>query len=298
LVSSTLYNWQVGYTPDLAVGVWIGNQDNQPVNSANFETANAANRVWRRVMMAGHAGLPARNFTRPPGVVSAPVPAVKPGTGTSGAECTGTTTDLFATGDASEQACVVVRIDKRNGLLASETTPAEFVEERGYLRVPKEEEAWARQHGWLPPTERSTENNLPVRIDWPIQAANISGTTPIRGRASSRDLVNWILEYGEGLTPSNWIQIGGSSSPVENGDLGRLDTASLQPGIYTIRLVVTDSRIGAIPSVVQVNVSSGPPPATMPGATPLPAATPRPNRTGGDAPLPRATPSATPRFGG
>lgn len=270
LVNSTLYNWQVGYTPDLTVGVWIGNQDNRPVSSANFETANAANRVWRRVMMAGHQGLPVRNFTRPPGVISGPVPAVRPGS-EPGKACTGMTTDLFASGDSSDDSCVKVRIDKRNGLLASETTPEAFVEERGYLRVPKEEEAWASQHGWLPPTERSTETNLPARLDQPTQGAFVRGSILVTGRAASKDLTSWTLEFGEGLTPSVWVQLGSSTSPVEGGPLGIFDTTNLKPGIYAIRLTVNDAKLGTNQVTVHVNAIEAPTASLTPPLTPTPS---------------------------
>lgn len=276
LISSTLYNWQVGYTPDLTVGVWIGNQDNKPVSSANFETANAANRVWRRVMLAGHRGLPARAFTRPPGVVSGPVPAIRPGGGSSTA-CTGITTDLFASGDSSNESCVKVRVDKRNGLLASETTPPEFIEERGYLRVPREEEAWARANGWFPPTERSTEANIPARLDQPQPGATIVRSVLIAGRAASGHLTAWSVEVGEGPNPSAWRQIGGGTTPIE-GALALLDAASLRPGPHMIRLTVHDAQLGTVETAIPVTVTAAAPtPAATTAPTPaIRTATPAP----------------------
>lgn len=96
LSNRTLYNWQMGYTPDLAVGVWIGNQNNQPVSSANFETANAANAVWRRVMQLGHKDLPPRPFTEPPGIERRQALVGRPGS----TNCAATGNDVWAHGDA------------------------------------------------------------------------------------------------------------------------------------------------------------------------------------------------------
>jgi membrane peptidoglycan carboxypeptidase len=102
----TLYNWQVGFTPDIAVGVWIGNQDNTPVNSANFETANAANSVWRRVTQAAVRGLPARPFQEPPGIERARTLVGRPGS----FNCSSTYDEIWAAGDVKspQEQCRVI----------------------------------------------------------------------------------------------------------------------------------------------------------------------------------------------
>ena len=41
-------NWTLGYTPDLAVGVWIGNADYSVMN--NTTGLSGAAPVWNRVM--------------------------------------------------------------------------------------------------------------------------------------------------------------------------------------------------------------------------------------------------------
>ena len=43
-------NWTVGYTPDLAVGVWVGNADNQPMNAISGITG--AGPIWHNFMEA------------------------------------------------------------------------------------------------------------------------------------------------------------------------------------------------------------------------------------------------------
>ncbi|MFC3077885.1 transglycosylase domain-containing protein [Phenylobacterium terrae] len=52
--------WFVGFTPDWAVGVWVGNDDNRPMRRVVGGELPAV--VWRRFMIAAHAGLPARGF--------------------------------------------------------------------------------------------------------------------------------------------------------------------------------------------------------------------------------------------
>ena len=52
--------WFVGFTPDWVCGVWTGNDDNRPMNRISGGDLPAE--IWRRVMLAAHEGLPARDF--------------------------------------------------------------------------------------------------------------------------------------------------------------------------------------------------------------------------------------------
>ena len=52
--------WFVGFTPDWICGVWIGNDDQQPMNRITGGQLPA--QMWRRMMVAAHLGLPPRDF--------------------------------------------------------------------------------------------------------------------------------------------------------------------------------------------------------------------------------------------
>ena len=60
-------NWTVGYTPNLVVGVWVGNADNEPMRHVSGVTGAAP--IWRDVMNALLKGKPAQEFPRPAGLV-------------------------------------------------------------------------------------------------------------------------------------------------------------------------------------------------------------------------------------
>lgn len=62
--------WFVGYTPDLAMGVWVGLDDGTPLGLAGAE---AALPIWASVMEAAVRRAPPRPFTPPPGIVMASV---------------------------------------------------------------------------------------------------------------------------------------------------------------------------------------------------------------------------------
>lgn len=60
----------MGYTPDLATGVWMGNADNTPMASGTFSSAGAGP-IWRQFTMeaSDYLQIPARPFTVPDSIV-------------------------------------------------------------------------------------------------------------------------------------------------------------------------------------------------------------------------------------
>lgn len=58
--------WFVGYTPDLALGVWVGRDDGSPLGLSGAE---AALPIWAATMTAAVRQTPPKPFTPPPGVV-------------------------------------------------------------------------------------------------------------------------------------------------------------------------------------------------------------------------------------
>jgi membrane peptidoglycan carboxypeptidase len=63
--------WTIGYTPDIAVGVWAGNSDNAPMQGILSTTI--AGSTWHDVMVASLDGRPARDWAKPEGIVEAEV---------------------------------------------------------------------------------------------------------------------------------------------------------------------------------------------------------------------------------
>jgi len=59
--------WTIGYTPQLAAGVWVGNTDNSSMNK--LSGVFTAGPIWNAFMTAAHEDLPVQEFMPPPGVV-------------------------------------------------------------------------------------------------------------------------------------------------------------------------------------------------------------------------------------
>lgn len=57
-------NWTVGYTPSIAAGVWVGNNDNSPMNR-NADGSGTAAPIWNAYMRKATANHPAETFTPP-----------------------------------------------------------------------------------------------------------------------------------------------------------------------------------------------------------------------------------------
>lgn len=57
--------WTIGYAKQLAVGVWVGNNDNSPMS---FGGSTMAGPIWQRTILAGLAGQANQPFTAPSSV--------------------------------------------------------------------------------------------------------------------------------------------------------------------------------------------------------------------------------------
>lgn len=56
--------WVMGYTPSLVAGVWVGNNDNSPMNDQSGGSRTAAP-IWNSFMRAALAGTPIEQFVKP-----------------------------------------------------------------------------------------------------------------------------------------------------------------------------------------------------------------------------------------
>jgi hypothetical protein len=82
---------------------------------------------------------------------------------------------------------------------------------------------------------------------------------PIVGNAKAHNFQLYRLEYGQGLNPSAWIQIGGDHyNQVTNGPLEYWDVKGLD-GLYTLQLSVVDGGGNYRKATTQVTVDNTPP---------------------------------------
>ena len=159
-------NWTVGYTPQLVVGVWVGNADNEPMNKVSG--VSGAGPIWHSIMETLLRGQPVQEFVEPPGMVRMEVCAdsgMIPASSKTGLEhgvsrwpvrCPYTISELFIEGTQPTRVDDwhwMYALDVRNGLLAGPGCPSEFVTYKYYTLYPAEAQEWVRwQNIPQPPT--------------------------------------------------------------------------------------------------------------------------------------------------
>ena len=255
--------WTIGYTPQLAVGVWVGNSDNEPME--HVPGARGAAPIWQETMKYALGDAPVQEFVRPPGIVEARVCAVSGLLPTE--HCPATVTERFLEGTVPSAHCDVhqaFRVNKETGKLASVHTPPELVEERVYEIFPPEAQDWVRENDIpQPPTEYDEYGPGLVAGDVaiidPPPYAYLSQGQLIIGNAKGGDFQAWRLEYGPGLNPSSWSPIGPDHDhQVDHGPLEFWDVGGLE-GLYTLRLTVMRHNRPPDQAAIQVTVDHTPP---------------------------------------
>ncbi len=164
-------NWTVGYTPDLVVGVWVGNADNRPM--VNVSGVTGAGPLWNQFMRAVLADQPDKPFPQPDGLEQVSVCAISGLLPTP--LCPQRRLDWFIKGTAPTTPDTLYQkftLDRDTGLLATSATPANRRLDKVFLVVPQAARDWAIRHGIPQPpalgsTESpvsSTQNHDPLRI--------------------------------------------------------------------------------------------------------------------------------------
>ena len=278
--------WTMAYTPQIVAGTWFGNADNSPIGSATSTTLSWP--IMQEFMTAYHQDLPAERFTRPEDLERAEVcllSGLKPTP-----DCPLTTPDdLFAKRSLPEEDddwWTKVTIDSRTGLLASDLTPDQFMQDRFFLDLPDDLSAFERDQAkqWAsrmnavidsPPIEETEAEDIPVALTSPADGARIEQRVVIIiGRASSSAFQSYRLEVNANQQPGGWRRINASTTAVTNGTLGVWDARNAAPGQYTIRLTLIDGDLGQIVIQIRIRLVVASQPTPTPVPLPAPTATP------------------------
>jgi penicillin-binding protein 1C len=338
-------NWTIGYTPSLVAGVWVGNNDNTPMEGVVSGVTGAAP-IWHNFMEGALQNTPVEDFVRPADVVETEICA---DSGTLPSErCVNRRREVFLASQppppAQDDLWRKVAIDKFTGLRVNEfcpnnaedqwfgvlpeeqvvrdwvnnTSPGQewahlhnFIPLPEWLALPPDQQNEARQQGKTPlldpPKEFCNEQTgaPTLVITLPGNGQEVAGTLDIIGTAKSSNFAYFRVEYGFSHDPQAWGVVGPDQNftQVENGVLATWDTTSLQPGDYSLRLVLVGTNGGQVESQpVRLRVVAPTPTPTdtpvptatatlVPSATPFPTATDTPVFT--VTPLPSDTPAAT-----
>ncbi len=262
-------NWTVGYTPQLATAVWVGNNDNSEMKDVTGLSGAAP--IWHDVMLYYHQDKPVEEWQRPRGLVDGRVDAISGQKPTENTESI--VYEMFLEGTEPQQedsVHQVFRVNRENGKLATVYTPPALVEERVYEVYPPVANDWARENSISqPPTEYDDStgpaiNAGPVAFINPRPYEYVKGGVVITGNAIIDGFQLYRIETGKGLNPTEWKQLGGDyNSPVEGGPLAFWDSAAEDEGLHTLQLTVVKGDQSFERRSIQVTVDNTPPELEM-----------------------------------
>ena len=255
--------WTIGYTPQLTVGVWVGNADNEPMTGGS--SSRTAGLIWRNLMLAAHADLEVAQFEPPAGMVSSEIYAPQlptwRGQGDLRNGCERVVSELFISPRVvpplENGVCVQAALDQRTLQAATPAAPAAFVSEGHWLQPPADDPAaaaWLRENhvAWLRPGS-TTEADAPLRLDSPLDGAMVArGALLVTGRAASTEQQRWSLTAQRIAAQDDPILIAERDDAVESGLLARWDTAALPAGVYALRLTVEDRYLGRLTQEIHI----------------------------------------------
>ena len=312
-------NWTMGYTPDLATGVWVGNADYTPMVSSSGLSGAAP--IWSQFMefavpyLTNGAPTP---FTRPAGIVDTVVCSLS-GTQPS-SSCGNQYTEIFASDQPplppGKDLAHRVKIDLWTGLEASDACKGPTDEEmvlnvtdkwaRDWLGT-EDGRAWLEDRGlprkpyWAPERECSASDPQPI-IEIKLNDGEVitSALMEIKGSATAdAGFKKWVLEYGLGAEPAAWILLNESDKPVKDGTLFSWDLSTVPNGIISLRLTLIGDKT-EVEKRITLNLSLPTPTVSTPTPTPTetlaPATfTPSPTETPTlEIIIPSETPTETP----
>ncbi len=262
-------NWTVGFTPQLVTTVWVGNNNNESMKDVTGLTGAAP--IWHDVMLYYLKDKATEVWPKPAGLVTVQVDALSgllPGEHTESV-----VSELFLTGTepkARDNLHQVLAINRDNGKLATAYTPPELIQNKVYEIYPPVAADWIIENRIpQPPTEYDDSigpaiNMGVVAIANPRPYQYVRGTVVISGNAKADNFQLYRLEYGRGLNPSQWQQLGSDhTNQVENNVLEFWNTAGLWEGLYTLQLTVVKNDQAIERKAVQVTIDNSSPKATI-----------------------------------
>jgi membrane carboxypeptidase/penicillin-binding protein PbpC len=255
--------WTMGYTTELAVGVWVGRTDNQPMASTVLGT-NTAAPIWNQTMQAGLAGLPAVAFPRPPGI---DLVTVCSDTGALFDQATcpsgASRQEVAIVGSqpppaANQSFVTTAQVDGFSGLLANENCP-DYIETRSFINITDQTaiawinspagQAWATARNIttpieLPPTQ-SCQPGMPrpqVVLSSPLPGQEVSGLVEMRGTVNVPSFDSYEFQLANAdVSPDEFSaaigQVYRTPQAGANSFLGSVNFSGFNNGNYILRLV-------------------------------------------------------------
>ncbi|OGH44334.1 MAG: hypothetical protein A3I49_01780 [Candidatus Levybacteria bacterium RIFCSPLOWO2_02_FULL_37_11] len=134
-------NWTVGYTPSFVVGVWVGNNDNSPMNPIIASGVTGASPIWNKIMGSVLKGKTDESLIKPANVIAAQIDAFGGGATIDGQS---TRSEYFIKGtEPTSKAPIYKEKDGKRYIVIRESDP---VSTDGKNRWQEGIDAWIEQN--------------------------------------------------------------------------------------------------------------------------------------------------------
>ena len=303
-------NWTLGYTPDLAVGVWVGNADDTAMENTTGLTG--AGPIWAEFMTYAINRLTGGNptsFVQPAGIEEHTICTVS---GTQPSQwCPSQREEYFAAGQPpltpENDLWRQVQVDTWTNLESSPEC-ADFTDERMSINVTDESarnwimqdesgQQWARDMGFediffTPDRKCAASDPRPH-----LQFVGLEDGQTISQNPLDISIVadatggfhSWLLEWGVGGDPTDWTSLvndNGTAVPAPT-KVYTWDMTGIPNGQVTLHLYMRADGGGYAEKKIRLNLN-------LPTSTPTPTETLTPTPTGTPSPTPSVTPLPPP----
>ncbi len=139
-------SWAIGYSPDITIGAWVGNNDSSPMREV--AGSNGGGQIWRELMVAYHQGRVPQPFSRPDGIVEQAICGTTGGKVSSA--CPYTLNEKFIIGSEPQNIDVTYKkvwVGGGGTCLAVASTPPNEAREVTFAVYPPEFYGWAVRNG-------------------------------------------------------------------------------------------------------------------------------------------------------
>lgn len=280
--------WTIGWTPNVIVGVWMGNTDNSIWDRNAGSTF--ASRVWNRVIQKSFELIIPGNFDQPADIASIPIcndtGAQRPSEGCGvGGEYFEIFWNQQPPSDSGSSGFQLISVDRFTGLRANEFCP-EFTEQRSFLDTTDQSviqwlntdpqgQQWAAARNLQLPVTAAPEGECdatyvrPIaQVGSPLQSAVVQGTVDIIGSINLPNFDRYELLIAPAGT-DQFKTINRSTLAVQNDNLGAWNSqfdqttgTAFPNGAYVLRLTAFtrngESLSTDVPLVLN-NPTSAPP---------------------------------------
>lgn len=278
-------NWTVGFTPAIVAAVWVGNNDNTPMDSKLASGVTGASPIWNRIMKEALRKVDDEPFEKPGNVENVTIDAFGGGLPHEGKS---TRSEYFIKGTEPTSISSVYKkiklsksdnnklanaveiatgsFDEKEFIVFAESDPTSGTD--GKNRWQEGIDAWVEKQGdslYHPPkdTASTDENNVVVKIKSPANQTQVdTNDFEIIAEAKALRDIKKIELYDNGNLKKSW----NNNSIVESF---HFDT-----GVHTIKVKAYDEKGNTGETEITIGVKTSPVVATSTPVPPSPSATP------------------------